>query len=326
MKIPGSVIDCLLSSDEPWTVYNTLTDLLDVAEEDERAQRAKRKMLSHPMILSLLDELQNWPGKVISSHKSAGQLYHKLSFIADIGLKVTDETVFGIVQRILKYQSSDGIIRLPVVVPVHFGGSGREEAAWALCDAPLILYSLAKMGLKYQEGVKKAIVHLISLSRQNGWPCAVSEELGRFRGPGRKDDPCPYATMLMLKLMSLYDDLKESKEAHYGTGCLLGLFENSRTLHPYMFYAGTDFRKLKVPYIWYDILHAVYILSQFSHTHTDSRYKEMLEIIYSKADKEGLFTPESEWKAWSAAGIGSKKRPSPWLTYQVYSITKTSAP
>jgi hypothetical protein len=315
-----SNIDFLLDSDEPWTVYNTLTELLMIPKENERALKARSDMLSHPMILSLLDELKGWPGKVISSHKSAGQLYHKLSFLAYIGLKVTDEAVFSIVQRILKYQSAEGIIRLPVVVPVHFGGSGREETAWALCDAPLILYSIGMMGMKYQEGVKKAVEYLIGLSRENGWPCAVSDELGRFRGPGRKEDPCLYATLLMLKLISLYDDLKESNEAYYGTECLLDLFHNSRTLHPYMFYAGTDFRKLKVPNIWYDILHTAYILSQFTHTHTDSRFKEMLGLINSKADKDGLFTPESEWRAWSAMGLGSKKRPSPWLTYQVYSI------
>ena len=27
------------------------------------------------------------------------------------------------------------------------GGSGNEELAWALCDDPIIIYSLAKFGL-----------------------------------------------------------------------------------------------------------------------------------------------------------------------------------
>jgi hypothetical protein len=42
----------------------------------------------------------------------------------------------------------------------------------------------------------KALRHLLSLVRENGWPCAVSASLGNFRGPGRRGDPCPYATFL----------------------------------------------------------------------------------------------------------------------------------
>ena len=87
-----------------------------------------------------------------------------------------------------------------------------------------------------------------------------------------------------------------------------------------MFYMGTDFRKLKAPFVWYDILHVLDVLSQLSWLRNDSRLKEMSDIIKSKADNEGKYTPESEWKAWKGWDFGQKKQPSRWLTFLVLRI------
>jgi hypothetical protein len=95
--------------------------------------------------------------------------------------------------------------------------------------------------------VQKATKYLFSLVHENGWRCVVSKELGKFRGPGKKEDPCPYATLAMLKMLSQFVEWRQSKEAHAGAECLLDLWQRSLELHPYMFYMGTDFRKLKAP-------------------------------------------------------------------------------
>lgn len=55
-------------------------------EDDESVIAVKKQMLGHPLVQGLIKELQEWPGLVLSSHKSAGQLYHKLAFLADLGL------------------------------------------------------------------------------------------------------------------------------------------------------------------------------------------------------------------------------------------------
>ena len=49
-------------------------------------QDERRAMLADPQVQGLLGELAGWPGKVVSSHKSAGQPFHKLTFAADLGL------------------------------------------------------------------------------------------------------------------------------------------------------------------------------------------------------------------------------------------------
>jgi hypothetical protein len=233
-----------------------------------------------------------------------------------------DPEINEIAQKIFEHKSDEGPFNLPTNIPKHFGGSGSNEWAWSLCDAPVIIYSLAKFGIGKEEQVQKAVKYLIGLIRENGWPCAVSKELGKFRGPGRKDDPCPYATLAMLKMLSQFDEWKNSQEVHIGAECLLSLWEKSRELHPFMFYMGTDFRKIKAPFVWYDILHVLEVLSQFSWLRNDSRLKEMTDIVKSKVDHEGKYTPESEWKAWQGWDFGQKKQPSRWLTFLVIRILR----
>lgn len=193
------------------------------------------------------DELSGWPGTVISSHKSASQPFHKLTFLADLGFRADDPGAATIVKAVTKRQSDEGPFQLPMNVAEHYGGSGNDEWAWALCDAPLIVYSLAKMGLGADPQVRKAVDYLAGLARDNGWPCAVSKELGKFRGPGRKDDPCPFAKLAMLKALARFDDLRDGPACHVGAETILTLWSESRNRHPYMFYMGTDFRKLKAP-------------------------------------------------------------------------------
>ena len=316
-----SVIGWLLEGD-PWVEYRARIDLLKQSSKEGEVVLAKEKMLNHPKINTLLAELKVWPGTVISSHKSASQSFHKLAFIADLGLRRDDPAIEEIISKVIENQSEEGPFQLPTNIPKHFGGSGTDKGDWALCDAPTLSYALAKFGLAEDPRVQKGIKHLISLSRENGWPCAVSKELGKFRGPGRKNDPCPYATLIMLKALLQFPQWKDSKEAHTGAESLLYLWQKSRESHPYMFYMGTDFRKLKAPYIWYDILHVIDTLSQFCWLKNDPRLLEMERVVISKADKDGKYTPESEWKAWNGWDFGQKKQPSRWLTFLVLRIAK----
>ena len=311
-----------LLNTNPWTEYRVRLDLLDEPEDSSLVRNARQKMICHPQVKSLITELKNWPGKVLNSHKSAGQHYHKLSFLADLGIKYTDPGMNIIIEKIFEHISSEGPFQLPMNIPVHFGGCGKDEYAWALCDAPVIVYSLVKIGLQKDERVIKAKEYLIGLGRENGYPCAASKELGKFRGPGKAEDPCPYATLIMLKLMSLFDTDRISGNAESAVHSLLHLWEKSTSLHPYIFYMGTDFRKLKAPFIWYDILHLADTASNFEFALKDIRFIEIIDLIKAKAGPDGLYTPESVWMAWKGWDFGQKKEPSPWLTFLVYMLLK----
>lgn len=313
-KAMREVIKWLLES-EPFVQYRTRLDLLEQVENEPEVQRIRKEMVNAPNIQQIIHELSIWRKAVLTNHKNAGHPIHKLAFIADVGLKKDDANISKIVAEIFEHTSNDGPFQVLVNVPRHFGGSGTDEWAWSLCDAPLVIYSLAKLGFSKEKHVQKAVKHLAGLAQENGWHCTVSKELGRFRGPGRKGDPCPYATLAMLKMMAQFSEWKQSEEAKVGAECLLDLWKRSLEVHPYLFYMGTDFRKIKAPFVWYDILHVVDVLSQFDWLRADSRLIEMVEVIKTKADKDGRFTPESEWKAWKGWDFGQKKRPSKWLTF-----------
>src|SRR5512134_2645541 len=317
----NKTIEWLLQG-EPWIEYRTRVDLLGQSESDPEVRAARKGMLADPKIKSLLNELADWPGTVLNSHKSASQSFHKLSFIADLGLNVNDPPVKKIVQKVMKHQSKQGPFQLPTNVPVHFGGSGKDEWAWALCDAPVIVSSLIQMGMQDDLRVQTAIEYLNGLIRENGWPCAASPELGKFRGPGRKEDPCPYATLVMLQVVARVPDLRESESAGIGAKILLSLWEKSEEQHPYIFFMGTDFRKLKAPLFWYDILHVLDVLSHFAWAWKDKRFQQMLSVVESKANPNGQFTPESVWMTWKDWDFSQKKTPSRGLTFFVQRILK----
>ena len=316
MDIP---LDWLLEGD-PWVVYRTRRDLLNEPEEAPAVAAARQQMLASPLVQGLLAELTAWPGQPLASHKSASQLFHKLTLIADLGLQASDPGVGAVVERILAHQSEEGPFQLPTNIAAAYGGSGQDQWAWALCDAPLVAYGLVKLGMGADPRVQAADQHLAGLARENGWPCAVSKELGKWRGPGRKDDPCPFANLAMLKLLAALGSPDYQAVAQVGAQTLLSLWQDSLERHPYIFYMGNDFRKLKAPFVWYDLLHVLEVLSQFDWLRRDPRLGEMLALLQRKADAQGRFTPESVWAVWKDHDFGQKKAPSRGLTLLAWRI------
>ena len=207
--------------------------------------------------------------------------------------------------------------------PEHFGGSGVETWAWALCDAPILLRARVRFGGASEPLVRRGIRSLVALSEPFGWPCRVAPELGSFRGPGKKSDPCPFATLILLELLASLreeapadpeaQDLAEGPEADAGIEALLDCWERSEARHPYMFFMGTDFRKLKAPGLWYDILHVADVLSRFPKAREDPRFLDMLGVLRSKARPDGTFVPESVYQPYKAWDFGQKKEASPWI-------------
>ena len=103
---------------------------------------------------------------------------------------------------------------------------------------------------------------------------------------------------------------------------LLWHWEHQHDRKLYMFGIGSDFRKLKYPFVWYDILHVMDVLSRFQFTHTDSRMLEMVEAIASQADENGRYRASSMYRAWKGWEFADKRSPSPWITLLVLRIRK----
>jgi len=321
----SKLIDWLINSQEPWTRYRTYLDLLEMSNSEKEVQAAHEEMISDAKVQNLIHEANKWNEIVIKRHNDANHPIYKLSTLADFGITVSDLGIRPIVTSILKHQNEMGDFQSLINIPKAFGGTNEDTWTWMLCDSPTYLYSLLAFGLKADLQVKKAVKHLKSLIDENGWHCKVDPALGKFRGPGKKDDPCPIANVYALKALSILPEERESKEAKIGIEMLLSHWEKRGKVKLYLFGIGTDFCKLKYPFIWYDILHVADVLSRFPFAQKDERFREMVDMILDQADQNGRYTPTSMYRAWKGWSFANKKEPSAWLTFLVLRIQKRMA-
>lgn len=308
----------LLERCDEWLKYTVRLNL--GCEQKDSLAEIRNVALADSRIQSYLKDVKHFHSTLVTNHKNPDLPIHKLLFLLGLGFDMDVPEIKAAVEEILKHQDEHGIYQSIINVPKHFGGTGKDGFSWCLCDAPLLLLALLKAGMDYHEYVKRGVDYLISLCRDNGFPCAVSPELGKFRGPGKKDDCCPYATLIMADLLSYIPEYQDSQVAVSSVKALLSLWENSLEQHPYMFYMGTDFRKLKAPSCWYDIVSVAGVLSKYEFVRDDFRFVEMITHIRGKQDKDGFFTPESAYQKLKGWDFGQKKAPSPYLTYLCYLI------
>jgi len=303
----------LYNRSEDWLKYAIQINLLHSTKE-ENAELLK-SALQDEKIQQALQDVAAYHETLVTNHKNPMLPIQRLLFLLDLGFDTDIPEIKTAILEILAHRDETGVYQSMTNVPKHFGGSGEDAFSWCLCDAPLLLLALLKAGVDYRKHIKPGVDYLVSLCRENGFPCAVSLELGKFRGPGRKDDCCPYATLIMADLLSSIPKYKDSEAARTSVQSLLNLWENSLELHSYMFYMGTDFRKLKAPSVWYDIVSVAGVLSKYAFVHTDSHFLEMIDLIKRKQDENGFFTPESIYTKLKDWDFSQKKATSPYLTY-----------
>lgn len=303
----------LYERSEDWLKYAIQINLLHASKEDNAL--LLKSALADAKIQQALSEAANFHRIPVTNHKNPALPIQRVLFLLDIGFDRSIPEIQSAIDEILAHKDVNSVYQTMTNVPKHFGGTGEDVFSWCLCDAPSLLLALLKAGLDYKNFIKPGVDYLVSLCRDNGFPCAASPEFGSFRGPGKKSDCCPYATLIMADLLSEIPEYCETFAARSSVESLLNLWSASYEQHPYLFYMGTDFRKLKAPSCWYDIVAVAGVLSKYSFIKTDRRFLEMIEIIKSKMDANGFFTPESVYTKLKDWDFGQKKIPSPYLTY-----------
>lgn len=320
MDIP--IIEWLLSSDEPWTRYRTMVDLLDLPEDSPEVRSTRSDMIHHPRVRALISAANEWPGYPLKRHNDAKHPIYKFSTLADFGASASDPGMDTAISALLAHQSPLGPYQVIVNIPKAFGGTGEDQWTWILCDSPTLLYALLALGKKEDPGVQKAVKYLADLVEDNGYRCKADPALGRFKGPGRREHPCPIANVYALKALTQSTEFMDSTAVRNAAEALLSHWEMRGQQKYFLFGIGTDFRKLKYPFVWYDILHVTDTLSRCQFVHQDPRFVEMLTEITDQADEHGLYTASSMYMAWKGWSFADKKAPSPWLTFLVQRIQK----
>lgn len=316
-------ISWLLESEYPWVKYMAQIDLNDSTPDNKQLKSLKNQSTKHPFVQKLLEDISTWPNPPLKNHKDAVHPLHKIVFLTDIGFDLSDEVMQEIAKRILNCQSEEGPFQVMLNIPKPFGGSGEDELSWMACDSVVSLYILMKLGLENDKRVQKALEYMISLLRENGWPCVGSESLGaKFKGPGRRTDPCPYVNFYMVKLLAKSEKYKDSDEIKIGIDTIFKLWENRRKVKPYLFGMGSDFIKLKAPFIWYDILHFLDVLVELPYAAQNKYFRQMIEILELKQRDDFKFAAESVYREYKDWDFGQKREPSEWITFIAYRILK----
>jgi hypothetical protein len=301
----------LLSSDSPYIQYN--------AEQFFNINTDHNKLLNDPFIEENIDLLSGWNKEILKNHNSPKLLMHRLALLADLGVKADDKPIKPIIMQILENFDEKNIPQVLIELPKVFGGTGIPGMAWMLCDFPVILASLLKMGIKNNK-IKSTVLKLKEFARSNGYGCISS--IPKVRGPGKKDDFCPYANLVAAKALSGDSESINSKAAELACESLLYHWETKGQKKHYLFGIGTDFQKIKYPFVWYNILHMAEVLSRFKHIHKDKRFLEMTEVITGKADENLRFKPESIYMIHKTQDFGNKKEYSRIITLAVLKILK----
>ena len=135
-------------------MYVLKRDLPGSDADDPSLESAYQALRSHPLVDSLINEIQEWPGPVVKRHNDAKLLYHKLVFLTELGLTVKEPSLAKVANKILAQESPEGPFQILSNIPTVFGGSGKDESLWMLCDAPLVTYAMVKLGFGEEPRVR----------------------------------------------------------------------------------------------------------------------------------------------------------------------------
>ncbi|MBN2438747.1 MAG: hypothetical protein JXL20_09115 [Deltaproteobacteria bacterium] len=72
---------------------------------------------------------------------------------------------------------------------------------------------------------------------------------GWSKGPGRRTDPCPYANLIILRMLSEVPALVDSPDARRAVEMLLHHWQVRGKQKYFLFSLGTDFAKPRAPLV-----------------------------------------------------------------------------
>lgn len=317
-KFQYNPLPFLLESKEPWVKYNLYKTFKQFNTPVSEIIKIKGDMLKSNLIKQAIGNINTWEETVLKRHNDATHPIHSLELLVEFGVNQNDLGIKEVCEKIFSHQTDDGAFLSNISVPKSFGGTGEANWEWMVCDIPILIYFLRNMGYEDDSRVKKAIKHLTSLIRENGFGCFSS--VPKFRGPGRKADHCPYGNLLALKALANISNKEINKVTQIALKAQLDFWDNRKERKIYLFGIGTDFKKIKYPNIYYNILHVLDVLSMYKNVHESKGFKEMLTILNSKQSDDGCFKPESVWRAYKVFDFGQKKLASPTITFKIAEI------
>jgi hypothetical protein len=288
---------------------------MDKKETDKEVIQAKKEISEHPLIGKIFKKQNKdgyWgvPKDILTWWPRKDTTFWLLPILADFGFTREDTRIAKACEYLFGLQLESG------------GLNSFTPGKPADCHTAILVEPLAKMGFSDDARLEKACQWLISRQRKDGgWWCKDTAQIGR---PREKEPSCAFATTFVLSALAQNHLLSKHEVTKRGVEFLLQCWEKRGTVK----YAGHDsqigtgWEKLKYPFTDYRILKSLDTFSQFPFAKNDQRFKQMIDVLASKQDPNGRFTPESVHLVWSDFDFGQKKKPSRWITFLALRILK----
>ncbi len=314
-------IPWLLSSKEPHARWVTHRFLMDEPAEETTSDRIA--LLGDPDVAALIDALPDWGEEDPSGHHSPAFLPNRLNLLADMGVAGGDAAQIEVLlDSLLEHQDRTGRFQ-------SFGGAPtRPRPEWGalLCDTNAITDVLLRFGREDDERVIRALKRMTqdatATNQGHGWRC-VPEKTSLFRGPGRVTDTCPQVTLEGLRAFSQLPEELRPATLLDAARTPLEIWRRRVDERPYEFGHGYQFKSVKWPNFWYDVLWVLETVSRFPQlwdgpTAREEDREALAEmaacLIAYNFDDDARVTPKRVYQGFERFSFGLKTEPSPFAT------------
>ncbi|MHA1299889.1 MAG: hypothetical protein ACTSO9_10675 [Candidatus Helarchaeota archaeon] len=307
----------LLLSGESFTVYRTLTDLLDLPEDHPDVIKAHEKVLHDPQILFLLNNLSDWEVDIVKAHNKPSYLPNQLWLLFDFGIKPDDDPrIMEAINKMLAHQ--DPNLGQFLAHTQVWGEKNKVKWTSVLCDHHIIVSVLLLAGLKDNPIVKKGLKRMNDLLTETtqGWGWKCIPWLGtKQRGPGRVNDVCPMLIVDALRGYWILPKNEWPKNLIAAGKTLLNCWLKRAKEKPYMFGHGRKFRMPRAPFLWYNIGTVLDATSHYPELVKTQAFHELIAVSQIAFNEHGEIIPKTVFRDFKNFSFGQKKEPSPWMTF-----------
>jgi len=316
----------ILDAPEPAARWLGLTALLGRPAESPEVRRAHQETLADPGTAAVIGRLPDWEQDAVTTgHNSPTFAPNILLWLWRMGVRAGDSPcVDRILDQMLLHQDADGRFQ------TWARWRGQEEPRWGLllCDTHAICEVLLLFGRGGDARVGQALRCMagdaVETAQGPGWPCRTHTATG-FRGPGRRGDICPQATLEALRALSCVPPSRRPPIAEDAARTVCEVWLTRGVSQPYMFGHGRRFKTVKWPSLWYDAYSVLDALSRYPAvwdgpapaTRPDHRQAvcELTACLVAyNFDASGRVTPGSCYRGFEDYSWGQKRTASPLAT------------
>jgi hypothetical protein len=320
----------VLASAEPGARWLLLTGVLGRPADDPQVRREHAAVLDDAGTRALLDRLPDWEaGGRFSGHDSPAFAPNLLNLLADLGVQGGDAPqVERLLDQLLAHQEPDG--RFTSYTSVR----ASEPPTWGAlpCDHHAVTEVLVRFGrgtdVRVGRALERMAADLAGTAQGRAWLCLPHTSTG-WRGPGRKGDFCPMATLQALRTFARVPAVQRPPGLAGTARVSLAAWRRRGEQQPYMFGHGRRFKTVKWWPTWYGALTVLDGLAGYPQLWRDAApddpdrraLAELLACLVAyNVGPDGRVVPSSAFRDLGGFSFARKRSPSAAATARVLAV------